>query len=123
MRGAFDGLRKPGLTGAEEKAALRVFVAARYAETPEEAREALASWPVLPVDQEALLNRPSSRVERFDFGHLLLLAGRTEEALPLLEKAGRSCSVIAVQPVRHRHVVAGFARATGAGAGAGDAQG
>jgi serine/threonine-protein kinase len=64
---------------------MRLLKDAEYSETPAEARLAL------PHDQSLMLTPVETHDHPFAYGHLLLLAGRGEEAAPLLEKATRAC--------------------------------
>ena len=75
--------------------AIRLMLDASYAETPAEANAALTTEA-----QRTLMTRYlSRRAPQLDawvvgFGHLLALAGRTDDAVPLLERMTRSCEVV-----------------------------
>jgi serine/threonine-protein kinase len=83
-----EASKQQGGSSPATRAHLRLLADARCAETAEEASDALAH------EQVASLSEPELSGNELGVGRLLLLAGRVEEAIPVLERLTRSCRVI-----------------------------
>ena len=85
----FEGaFRQRGGMSPNQQERLKLLVDAEYAETPAEAKAAL------PTDAPLSLQPGDLHDHALDFGRLLFLAGRVDEAVPILEKETHRCQTI-----------------------------
>ena len=83
-----DGCKQRGGEPSTAKGHVRLLLDALYAETAEEAADGLAHEKATSLSEQEISGN------ELEVGRLLFLAGRVDEAIPVLERLTRSCRVI-----------------------------